>query len=175
MIIHSKQFVTNLDDECIQPNAVDLRIAEIHTLDAFSEDEPHNSCIFLGNKGKQFFRRFEQSPRKHDVRAPGVVADELYFQLRAGKCYSFTTKHNVKLPEGVAGIVKGRSTLVRNGLILTTGLYDSGYDGPIGGMILNTAPSTVYIERDSRIAQFITYKAETTHLYDGHWNHNATR
>lgn len=173
MIVHSREFVTALDDKCMQPNAVDLRIASLDLLDAWAESGDH-CAIFLGEKEKQFFQRHEVPAVCHDQRDNEISTVE-YFELKPGKTYSFTTMHDVEVPEGIAGIVKVRSTLARNGLIVTTGLYDSGYNGPIGGMIFNSAPATVFLEQYSRIAQFITFKAETTHLYDGHWNHNATR
>lgn len=168
MIVHSKQFVTNLDEKCIQPNAVDLRIDSLSRLTQWDEDEQH-AAVFLGEHDKQFFQRIACSP------VPLGEHGRKYFEIRSGQTYSFTTAHNVCVPEGVAGLIKVRSTLARNGLIITTGLYDSGYDGPVGGMIYNTAQTTVFIEHNSRIAQLVMFKAETAHLYDGHWNHNTTK
>ena len=82
----------------------------------------------------------------------------------------------VTIPEGYAGWVITRSTLNRNGLFITSGLYDSGYNGVMAGLLhVHHGPAT--IQRGSRVGQFIMFEAETLSLYDGDYgvgkNHDA--
>ena len=72
----------------------------------------------------------------------------------------------VKIPEGYAGWVITRSTLNRNGLFITSGLYDSGYHGVMAGA-LHVEGGPAKIEKGTRVAQFLMFEAETLSMYDG--------
>jgi deoxycytidine triphosphate deaminase len=72
----------------------------------------------------------------------------------------------VTIPEGYAGWVITRSTLNRNGLHITSGLYDSGYNGVMAGL-LHVAHGPATIQRGSRVGQFLMFDAETLSTYDG--------
>lgn len=63
-----------------------------------------------------------------------------------------------------------RSTLNRNGVTVTSGLYDSGYEGHIAGMIHNTSFETI-LEPHMSIAQFIMADAMSAKMYAGGYNH----
>ncbi len=162
MIIHSQNHVTELDDKCIQPNAVDIRINELIKV------EGQDFAVFIHEQGgKQFF------PQKNIDTEPLMNGN--YFRLDPRTTYLYETKHRVTIPNGMVGWQQVRSTLARNGLIITGGLYDAGYSGFIGGQIHNMTDGTVFIEHNCRIAQFIMSASETSHLYDGHYNKTEGR
>lgn len=161
--IHSKDYVTNLDDKCIQPNAVDLRL---DILEQFFDDNymwlSRSTTVTISETGeKQFVRRTD--PTRYDN---GYV-------LLPRQSYDVVTKHRVAIPQGAVGWCHIRSTLSRNGIILSGGLYDAGYDGVIGFTLHNLTSYDVRLEDNVRIAQFIMAKAETSHAYDGHYNKNG--
>jgi deoxycytidine triphosphate deaminase len=87
--------------------------------------------------------------------------------------YDLVTRHSVEIPEGMVGWCHIRSTLSRNGVILSGGLYDAGYDGVIGFTIHNLTNNVLHLDPGVRVAQFIMGTAETAHLYDGHYNQNG--
>lgn len=159
MLVHSSKFMTELDEACIQPNAVDLRIESITKIDnntpfTITEDEKiHRDNIKLSLM-TQLSDGLQSTGRKYWVLDPGQ--------------YQFETNHFVEIPEGYAGWLIARSTLNRNGVFVTSGLYDSGFKNTVGG-VLHVSGRTE-IGYNTRIAQFIMLKAETEHLYDGDYN-----
>lgn len=165
MIIHSKDHVSKLDDKCIQPNAVDIRCAELFRIAA-------DDMRIVVSEGKKEF--FPQRP----VQAQSVLgagSPMMAWRLDPRTSYQFETEHQVEVPHGTCGWLIGRSTLCRNGIILTAGLYDAGYNGMIGGQIHNMTEGAVLLEVNCRIGQFIMSSSETNHMYDGHYNNNGGR
>jgi len=72
----------------------------------------------------------------------------------------------VSIGEDEAGWVITRSTLNRNGLFITSGLYDSGYEGVMAGALhVNGGPAK--IKKGTRVGQFLMFKAESLSSYDG--------
>ena len=78
----------------------------------------------------------------------------------------------VDLPEGVACQLIIRSTFNRNGIFLTSGLYDSGFKGHIGFAIHNRRENQAYIGQGTRIGQVIFVESNASGLYSGGWNHD---
>ena len=77
----------------------------------------------------------------------------------------------ITVGEGEAGWVITRSTLNRNGVFITSGLYDSGYNGVMAGaMHISCGP--MFIKRGTRVGQFLLFKSETLKLYDGDYGLN---
>jgi len=159
MLVHSSKFMNNLDDDCIQPNAVDLRIASISKID--------NNTTFIINEDTKKHRVNIKVPIMTRLADNSLSAAGRCWTLDPGQ-YQFETDHFVEIPEGYAGWLIARSTLNRNGVFVTSGLYDSGFKNTIGG-VLHVSGKT-QIDVGTRIAQFIMLKAETEHLYDGDYN-----
>lgn len=152
----------NIDsiDKYIQPNALDFDCASIFFL-----DDRHPAYL---SEDRKVMRRLVQQFPQH---MPDQ--DELFWHLHNNQCYDFTSNFHVKLPAGVAARLIIRSTLNRCGVFLTSGLYDSGFDGHIAGMLriqggdFNLAPNT-------RIGQIEFVRSEDSgKLYAGGYNHKA--
>lgn len=143
---NSNSSISNIDDKCIQPNAVDIRIKGIKQI---------NNDIFIINEDQKVHRTHKEV----EVNSKGE------WLLPVGT-YDFTTEHDVTIAEGEAGLLVSRSTLNRNGVYITSGLYDSGFSGNLGG-VLHVTCGLCIIKPGTRIGQFMLYKAESTHLYDG--------
>ena len=128
-----------------QPNAVDLRVDKIFKL-----------------RNEEF--EISESYKKHRGSVE-VTPTDGYFQLEPGT-YEIIMENIVNIPEGYAGWVITRSTLNRNGLVITSGLYDSGYNGVMAGC-LHVEHGPAKIEKGSRVGQFLLFEAETLSMYDG--------
>lgn len=129
-----------------QPNAVDLRLKKVFVIqpDVFLIDEEQ----------KQHRSTIELQPESDG-----------YFLLAPGK-YEVVMENVVNIAEGEAGWVIARSTLNRNGVYITSGLYDSGYNGVVAGVMhVNIGPMKV--KTGTRIAQFLLFEAESLHKYNG--------
>jgi len=152
--------VTDLDDSCVQPNAVDLRLDTVQRI--------ADSNFILQDDARFKLTRDMQNIEPVPWRYGGLGSYKSMFELEQGS-YQFETKHEVTIPEGMAGWLIARSTLNRNGIFITSGLYDSGFSNFIGG-VMHVMTGHAKIERGARIAQFILADAETAHLYDGQYN-----
>lgn len=75
----------------------------------------------------------------------------------------------VKLPDWCAMTLQTRSSYSRKGVFITSGLYDSGFEGAIGCSIYNLSEEEVIIPKGERILQAIFWKAESAELYSGQY------
>ena len=92
----------------VQPNAVDLRIGKIFRIS--------NKTFEVDNENKVHRGSDPCELNRHGI-----------FNLPEGH-YEVIMENKIKVGAGEAGFVITRSTLNRNGVFLTSGLYDSGYD-----------------------------------------------
>lgn len=68
------------------------------------------------------------------------------------------------------GIIIIRSSLSRKGVFCSSGLYDTGYKN-IGGLSLyNLGEEVITLQKGTRVAQMVFFKAEPAELYKGHYN-----
>ena len=137
------------DEASIQPNAIDLRVSKIYRIE--------DGLVSLVGESKVH--------RPHTIIEP---IQKMYL-LTSGK-YDVVFEPMIEVSEGEAGFLIQRSTLNRNGIILTSGLYDSGYQGIIGGCLHIPEGCTLEIYQDERLAQLILTDAESLHKYDGVYN-----
>lgn len=151
-MIHIASNLTNstassLQQADIQPNAIDLRLKKVFRIDSndlFSIDEEH---------------------KKHRGTVEVRPNDQGDIYLEPGH-YEVVMENEVVIGEGEAGWVITRSTLNRNGVFITSGLYDSGYNGVVAGVLhVNVGPMKVKV--GTRVAQFLLFKAEALHAYNG--------
>ena len=142
--------INNLPDENIQPNAVDLCIDRVW--------EIGSGEFYIGIKKKKH--------RKSKEIFPDSTGEWI---LEEGKKYQFDTSHFVIIPEGSAGWLIPRSTLNRNGITITSGLYDSGFQNYVGG-VMHIGCGKARVQKGARVAQFIYCEAETVSMYDGDYN-----
>ena len=130
-----------------QPNAVDLRIKK----------------IFEINKKSPFI--ISEEDKTHRGSTEVQPDEEGWFNLERGT-YEIIMENVVSVGEGYAGFVITRSTLNRNGLFITSGLYDSGYHGVMAGC-LHVRVGPAKIKKGTRVGQFLLFEAETLSMYDG--------
>ena len=143
----SKSTLTNVKEGDVQPNAVDLRLDKIFKIktDLFEISNEHKK-----HRGTEYEMK---------------VDPEGYFNPEPGH-YEVVMENIINVGEGEAGWVITRSTLNRNGLFLTSGLYDSGYHGVMAG-VLHVTIGHARIKRGTRIGQYLSFNAEALHKYNG--------
>ncbi len=146
--------------KCIQPNAIDITIDKAFTCMTKDSLGAKPSFFVLSETYKLMRSSIEIDPTDTDG----------YLKLDSGTT-DILSDFYVNIPTGIAAYLIVRSTLNRNGLFVTSGLYDSGFQGHIGFAIHNDGP-TAFIAPNTRVAQIIFVKAEDSGiLYSGGYNH----
>lgn len=149
----SRSVLTNVQKQDVQPNAVDLRLGKVFKVSG--------STFKIDEKEKVHRGSFEVKPD-----AMG------YFNLPEGH-YEVIMENNITVGKDEAGWVVTRSTLNRNGIFLTSGLYDTGYDGVMAGMMHITC-GPLRIQQGTRIGQYISFDSESLSSYDGDYGRNKS-
>lgn len=147
-----------MNNKCMQPNAIDF------TLDRVFEIDTTNFVLSEETKTMR---------ERHEI----YVSDNLWelsnkhsWELSNNHTYDCMSDMYVNLPDNVACMLVPRSTLNRNGIFLTSGLYDSGYTGYIG-FALHVKQGAAFIAPGTRVGQIIFIASDNTGLYTGSYNH----
>lgn len=138
-------------EQCIQPNALDITVDHIFTV--------NNDTIFQISEDKKAHR------------GGGKLATDSSNQwyLHSKQSYDIMSDFYVDLPEGVAAQLIIRSSFNRNGLFITSGLYDSGFKGNIG-MMLHNMSGPAQITKGTRVCQLIFVSSDSSKVYAGGYN-----
>ncbi len=89
------------------------------------------------------------------------------FHLTRGT-YSLTFDQGCKLPENRTAFIRHRSSILRCGSIITSGVYDPGFEVEEMGAVM-IVDQDIRIEKGSRVAQIIMLENTPADLYDGQW------
>lgn len=134
------------DSDQVQPNAIDLRVDKI--FQSFSQ-------VFV----------ISEDEKKHRETKPISLDKDGWWRLDPGS-YEVVMEGTISIGDDEAGLVITRSSLNRNGCFITSGLYDSGYEGVMAGVLhVNNGP--MMLKPGTRVGQFILFKAEALNQYDG--------
>jgi len=147
----SNSKLTAVQDGDSQPNAIDLRLGKVFAI---------NPALF----------EISEQDKKHRGTYEIVPIDDWYF-LSEGT-YEVVMENIVTVGADEAGWVITRSTLNRNGVFITSGLYDSGYNGVMAGA-MHVRGGSLRIKKGTRVAQFLLFKAEALTLYNGSYGLNS--
>jgi len=142
----SKSELTNVRHIDIQPNAVDLRLDKVFYITA-----------------NEFLIDEERKVHRGSVEVK--VDDEGYYRLEPGH-YEVVMENKITVGDGEAGWVITRSTLNRNGVFITSGLYDTGYSGIMAG-VMHVSIGPMKIKPGTRIGQYLSFQAQSIGSYDG--------
>lgn len=147
----SRSTLTNVQEGDVQPNAVDLRVDKIFFI------RPNTFTI-------------SESEKTHRGSVELQPDANGWWTLQPG-CYEVVMQNVISVGENEAGWVITRSTLNRNGVFLTSGLYDTGYHGIMAGA-MHVSVGPMRIQRGTRIGQYLSFNAESLHSYDGSYGLN---
>ncbi len=82
--------------------------------------------------------------------------------------YSLTFEQGCKLDDTHTAFVRHRSSVLRCGGIITSGVYDPGFEVEEMGAIL-FASEKIFIEKGARVAQIVMIENNPAQLYNGQW------
>ena len=136
-----------LVEGCVQPNAVDITLGKVFRIlpTVFEIDAANNKVM----------RQVEE-----------LVPDENGFWYLEPGDYEGIAEQTVTVGEDEAGYVIPRSSCNRSGVFLTSGLYDSSYSG-VCAFCVHVGVGPVRIQKGTRVGQYLTWKAEALHQYNG--------
>lgn len=118
------------------------------------------------NGGKVLCERTEVN----DYYGIQTVEDEYgrdVFGLTPG-VYSLTFEQGIKLPSNKTAFIRHRSSVLRCGAMITSGVYDPGFEVDEMGAVMFVAEN-IEIEKGARVAQVIIFDNSEAQLYDGQW------
>ncbi|MFW5900811.1 MAG: deoxyuridine 5'-triphosphate nucleotidohydrolase, partial [Halodesulfurarchaeum sp.] len=101
------------------------------------------------------------------VEIPGTgeePADRAGYRLEPGG-YILQYAEPVSIPAEHVGFVFPRSSLMRNGAMLNTAVWDAGYSGRGEGLL--QVHSELILERGARVAQLVLAAADHDGVYEG--------
>jgi deoxycytidine triphosphate deaminase len=142
----ASSILENVQKEDVQPNAVDLRLGKVFSI--------NKTSFFL-----------DENVKCHRGTTEVLLNEEGYWTLNPGT-YEIVMENTIQMGKDEAGWVITRSTLIRNGCFIASGLYDSGYKGSMVAALYITCGPLV-IKKGTRIGQFLLFKSESLHQYDG--------
>jgi len=139
--------VSPIDEKMIQPNAIDLRVSRVF--------EHYMGEFVLDGDTKEHLEQEEVHPDPDG-----------YFHLTSG-VYVIQFAQVVSMGEREAGIVVSRSSLMRNGIWMTSALYDSGYHGKMVAGLSVPSGVTFTFPKGERLAQFLVMDSDAFGRYEG--------
>lgn len=161
--ILEKQLVTipndnySFDEEKqVQPNGLDLRVTAISLV-----------------SGKA------QVPRDSHTNYTNMHISPLgwkdgYVTVAAGSQYVVDFREEISVREGFCAIIVPRSSLLRSGLFITSALWDTGFQGQLGGSLRPL--NQIEIEFGARLAQVVFFKSEFNGLrYEGRYQNTTSQ
>lgn len=149
---NTKSDLTGVETGDVQPNAVDLRLGKVFKI--------LPEVFEIENEYKRHRGSYEIMPDSKGV-----------FYLEPGH-YEVVMENKITVGSNEAGWVITRSSLNRNGLFLTSGLYDSGYSGVMAG-VLHVTIGPAKIRKGTRIGQYLSFDAEMLKEYNGSYGSNS--
>ncbi len=143
---NSRSELSNVVSKDIQPNATDLRVDKIFRIE---------SNLFILNEDEKVHRGATEL----------IPNSKGNWFLPVGH-YEVIFENIIKVGKDEAGFVITRSTLNRNGVFLTSGLYDTGYNGVMAGC-MHVSAGDMKLTKGTRLGQYLSFDAESLSDYDG--------
>lgn len=148
---NSHTTLTNVQQGDSQPNAIDLRLDKVYNMIP--------NTFIIDNESKTHRGTSE------------IDTIDGWYHLSEGS-YEVVMENIIRVGPDEAGWVITRSTLNRNGVFITSGLYDSGYHGVMAG-VMHVRGGPARIKKGTRVGQFLLFKAEALSSYDGSYGLNS--
>lgn len=156
--------ITKVDNsECIQQVGVDLEVIEIRKIIGGG---------IVPKQGKTSLPEYEEC----DIDEALEGKDEKGWFLNPG-AYDITLKQGCKIPNNQRLQIVQRSSLLRNGTILASSMFDPGFETEnIGTVMIVSAP--IFIEFEARVGQAYTTEVNEVKeedLYNGQFQKDQQR
>jgi len=96
--------------------------------------------------------------------------------LYAG-AYDITFWEGCKIPSNLVGLIRQRSSMLRNGTVLHSSVFDPGFETEFMGTVM-VVNEPIFIEEDARVAQIYFHYCDEVgeeNLYNGQWQGDSQR
>jgi deoxycytidine triphosphate deaminase len=91
--------------------------------------------------------------------------------------YDITFHEGCKITSNRVGMIRQRSSLLRNGAIIASSIFDPGFETENMGTIM-IVTATIFIEQDARVGQMYFHECDGVseeNLYNGQWQNDKQR
>jgi deoxycytidine triphosphate deaminase len=89
--------------------------------------------------------------------------------------YDITFWEGCKIPANLVGLIRQRSSMLRNGTVLHSSVFDPGFETEFMGTVM-VVNEPIFIEEDARVAQIYFHSCEEVgELYNGQWQGDKQR
>ena len=91
--------------------------------------------------------------------------------------YDVTFHEGCKIAANRVGLIRQRSSLLRNGAIIASSVFDPGFETENMGTIM-IVTATIFIEKDARVGQMYFHECDEVaeeNLYNGQWQNDKQR
>lgn len=91
--------------------------------------------------------------------------------------YDLTFHEGCKIASNRVGLIRQRSSLLRNGAIIASSVFDPGFETDNMGTIM-IVNATIFIEQDARVGQMYFHECDEVaeeNLYNGQWQNDKQR
>lgn len=154
--LFNDKIITNVPEENVQQHGIDLNVIKISLLTGGGVI-PSVGKTVLGKSVEQ-----------------DLFSDTLLWNLHPGT-YDVTFDQGCDIPNDTMLLIRQRSSLLRNGTILHSSVFDAGFKTDnIGAVMIVTVPIT--IQYKARIAQIYNHASTPVeNLYNGQWQNDNQR
>ncbi len=156
-LINKASLISNFRDLDTQltPNGFDLTAAKIYEF--FGP-----GAVDFSNKERRLPECRELLPQKESQ------ADEFGWWSLAQGVYKVVANEMVKLPLDLIGVAYPRSSLLRMGAFIQTGVWDAGFEGKSEFVLVVQNSRGMKLKQNARVAQLLfTRITETENGYNG--------
>jgi deoxycytidine triphosphate deaminase len=143
----------NILHDQVQPNGIDLTLGDVLRV---SDTIP---AYMMRDGTRKILDRRSIMPADIDAIIP----------LTAPHYYELISNESVNIPQDIACLIKLRSTLVRSGLIESSGLFDSGFKNRVA-IHAHQVAGQLKVQKGIRFAQIIFVEAQSASMYSGIYN-----
>lgn len=91
--------------------------------------------------------------------------------------YDITFWEGCNIPSNFVGLIRQRSSMLRNGTVLHSSVFDPGFETDFMGTVM-VVNETIFIEKDARVAQIYFHQCTSVddeNLYRGQWQNDKQR
>lgn len=91
--------------------------------------------------------------------------------------YDITFYEGCNIPNNYVGLIRQRSSMLRNGTVLHSSVFDPGFETEFMGTVM-VVNETIFIEEGARVSQIYFHECEPVedeNLYNGQWQGDVQR
>lgn len=170
MYKEGKLITSLISEKQIQPNSLDLTLSG-----KFKTIHP-NSWIFhhlaMDPRNEMVYddHEFSSEPLAigRGVDCKLIQPEERWLRVESGEFLILGTNEVLNVPNGICGVIQGRSSIGRMGLQITqAGFIDSGFIGSPTLQVFNQSRYPIYLYEHMRICQIVFYRSSLSEVIYG--------